>query len=201
MTLPLFAADSPDWLKVKDGELLWIPNFLSRVDASYYYECLYKQLDWQQQAITLFGKSIMQPRLQAWHGDKTYAYSGLTMPPNPWISELLELKSRCEQAAEHRFNTVFANLYRDGQDSMGWHQDNEKELGINPVIASLSLGGTRRFVFKHLHCKSKMELELTPGSLLVMAGSLQHHWQHALPKTQKPVEPRINLTFRHVVSE
>ena len=201
MTLSLFDSQSPQWLPVQQGKLLWIPDFLSLSEASDYYQALYHGLDWQQQAITLFGKSIMQPRLQAWHGDKTYTYSGLTMHPNPWTAELLDLKARCEHAAEHRFNTVFANLYRTGQDSMGWHQDNEKELGINPVIASLSLGGTRRFVFKHLQCKSKMEFELTPGSLLVMAGSLQHHWQHALPKTQKSVAPRINLTFRHVVSE
>ncbi|MGB5120416.1 MAG: alpha-ketoglutarate-dependent dioxygenase AlkB, partial [Vibrio fluvialis] len=113
-----------------------------------------------------------------------------------WTPMLADLKQRCELLACQAFNSVLANLYRDGQDSMGWHQDNEPELGQQPVIASLSLGETRRFVLRHLHSKEKLELPLSHGSLLIMAGNTQHFWQHCVPKTVRTLEPRINLTFR-----
>ncbi|EKO3933637.1 alpha-ketoglutarate-dependent dioxygenase AlkB [Vibrio fluvialis] len=189
-------ADEPQWLPITDGKLLWAEHFLTPTQADHAFSVLTQELDWQQEAITLFGKSVLQPRLQAWYGDKAYTYSGLTMPPKAWTPMLADLTQRCELLAGQAFNSVLANLYRDGQDSMGWHQDNEPELGQQPVIASLSLGETRRFVLRHLHSKEKFELPLSHGSLLIMAGNTQHFWQHCVPKTVRALEPRINLTFR-----
>ncbi|MBY7827531.1 alpha-ketoglutarate-dependent dioxygenase AlkB [Vibrio fluvialis] len=189
-------ADEPQWLPITDGKLLWVEHFLTPTQADHAFSVLTQELDWQQEAITLFGKSVLQPRLQAWYGDKAYTYSGLTMLPKTWTPMLADLKQRCELLAGQTFNSVLANLYRDGQDSMGWHQDNEPELGQQPVIASLSLGETRRFVLRHLHSKEKFELPLSHGSLLIMAGNTQHLWQHCVPKTVRALEPRINLTFR-----
>ncbi|EKO3955374.1 alpha-ketoglutarate-dependent dioxygenase AlkB [Vibrio fluvialis] len=189
-------ADEPQWLPITDGKLLWVEHFLTPTQADHAFSVLTQELDWQQEAITLFGKSVLQPRLQAWYGDKAYTYSGLTMQPKTWTPMLADLKQRCELLAGQAFNSVLANLYRDGQDSMGWHQDNEPELGQQPVIASLSLGETRRFVLRHLHSKEKLELPLSHGSLLIMAGNTQHLWQHCVPKTVRALEPRINLTFR-----
>lgn len=191
-------ADEPQCLPITDGKLLWAEHFLTPTQADHAFSVLTQELDWQQEAITLFGKSVLQPRLQAWYGDKAYTYSGLTMQPKTWTPMLADLKQRCELLTGQAFNSVLANLYRDGQDSMGWHQDNEPELGQQPVIASLSLGETRRFVLRHLHSKEKFELPLSHGSLLIMAGNTQHFWQHCVPKTVRALEPRINLTFRRI---
>ncbi|MGB5121903.1 MAG: alpha-ketoglutarate-dependent dioxygenase AlkB, partial [Vibrio fluvialis] len=117
-------ADEPQWLPITDGKLLWVEHFLTPTQADHAFSVLTQELDWQQEAITLFGKSVLQPRLQAWYGDKAYTYSGLTMPPKTWTPMLADLKQRCELLACQAFNSVLANLYRDGQDSMGWHQDN-----------------------------------------------------------------------------
>ena len=196
MTMSLF--NEPEWIPIQDGQLLWLPEFLTADESQRFYNQLSAAVPWRQEPISMFGRTVLQPRLQAWYGDKTYSYSGLTMSPEPWISPLLNLKQRCEHVAQTSFNSVLANYYRDGNDSMGWHQDNEAELGLNPIIASISLGETRRFVLKHLHCKSKYELELTSGSLLIMAGTTQHFWQHGIPKTKRAKHGRINLTFRTV---
>ncbi|MFN1533353.1 alpha-ketoglutarate-dependent dioxygenase AlkB family protein [Vibrio jasicida] len=188
------------WQEVAQGRIYYDPNFLSNLEADRYFSNLRSTLPWQQERITMFGRSVLQPRLQAWHGDVAYTYSGLTMSPHPWTPDLNELKARCEAIANVQFNSVLANLYRHGQDSMGWHQDNEPELGRNPVIASVNLGETRRFLLRNLHCKTQLEYELSHGALLIMAGELQHHWKHAVPKTAKPKGKRINLTFRHIVT-
>ncbi|MCX2792090.1 alpha-ketoglutarate-dependent dioxygenase AlkB family protein [Vibrio sp. Sgm 5] len=188
------------WQEVAQGRIYYDPNFLSNLEADRYFSNLRSTLPWQQERITMFGRSVLQPRLQAWHGDVAYTYSGLTMSPHPWTPDLNELKARCEAIASVQFNSVLANLYRHGQDSMGWHQDNEPELGRNPVIASVNLGETRRFLLRNLHCKTQLEYELSHGALLIMAGELQHHWKHAVPKTAKPKGERINLTFRHIVT-
>ncbi|PQJ71095.1 alpha-ketoglutarate-dependent dioxygenase AlkB [Vibrio jasicida] len=188
------------WQEVAQGRIYYDPNFLSNLEADRYFSNLRSTLPWQQERITMFGRSVLQPRLQAWHGDVAYTYSGLTMSPHPWTPDLNELKARCETIANVQFNSVLANLYRHGQDSMGWHQDNEPELGRNPVIASVNLGETRRFLLRNLHCKTQLEYELCHGALLIMAGELQHHWKHAVPKTAKPKGERINLTFRHIVT-
>lgn len=125
--------------------------------------------------------------------------SGLTMQPEPWTPALLSIKVACEQVARVSFNSVLANLYRDGRDYMGWHQDNEPELGEQPLIASVSLGQERRFVLRHLASKQKIEFLLQPGSLLIMAGETQRYWQHSVPKSQRPMQARINLTFRRII--
>ncbi len=188
-----------EWLDLEQGRLFWHPNFLCPEDADQALDACLTRLAWRQEAITLFGKSVMQPRLQAWYGDAGYRYSGLTLAAKPWPDFLWRLKQQCETLAEAPFNSVLANQYRDGQDSMGYHQDNEPELGRNPVIASISLGATRRFNLKHIHSKQTVSLMLTHGSLLVMAGELQHYWKHAVPKTQRSDQVRVNLTYRNIL--
>ncbi len=167
-------------------------------DAEQLYDQLFHQIDWQQLSIKMFGKEVLQPRLQAWFGDRSYQYSGLKLSPAPIPDFLLPIQKRCEQICDSRFNSVLINLYRNGEDSMGWHQDNEAELGRNPVIASLSLGAERKFVLKHNQTSEKLAYQLSSGSLLVMAGETQHFWKHALPKTKRVNTPRINLTFRWI---
>ena len=158
---------------------------------------LLAEIEWRQDTARIVGRDVALPRLTAWYGDAGYRYSGIDNPPKPWLPLLFELKARAERLAGTTFNSVLSNLYRDGRDSMGWHSDDERSLGANPVIASLSFGAVRRFRLKHKkRPEHSIALELGPGSCLVMAGALQHHWRHALPKTKKPVGPRVNLTFR-----
>lgn len=158
---------------------------------------LMAEIDWRQDVATIVGRSVPLPRLTAWHGDAGYRYSGIDNPPRAWTPLLLELRAVAERVADSTFNSVLLNLYRDGSDGMGWHADDERPLGRDPVIASLSFGATRRFRLKHrTEPGLALSLELPPGSCLVMAGVLQHHWRHALPKTTRPVGPRVNLTFR-----
>lgn len=185
-------------IELTDGELWLQPQFYSPIECQRLFEQL-EQLDWQQQAIRMFGKSVLQPRQQFWCGDKPYTYSGLTLPVAPWPSCLAAIKSQIEQVSGHTFNSVLGNLYRNGQDHMGWHSDDEPELGSNPVIASLSLGQTRRFLLRHKRSGEKFELPLADGCLLIMAGSTQHHWLHQIAKTQRPCTARINLTFRNII--
>lgn len=157
---------------------------------------------WRSDPITLWGKTYAQPRLTAWYGDpsKTYTYSGLKMQPLPWTDLLLEVKRAVEQAAGHDFNSVLLNYYRNERDSMGFHSDDEPELGPAPVIASLSLGATRDFVFKHRSRKDlkPVRVALGDGALLLMKGDTQRHWLHGIEKRQSPIGPRINLTFRTI---
>lgn len=187
------------WQPVQDGRLYWHPHFWTPETAHHLYLQLDQTLPWQQQPIRMYGREVLQPRLQAWCGEAVYTYSGLTMHPHPWTPALLAIRNQLEALLGVRFNSVLANKYRDGEDYMGWHQDNEPELGVEPVIASVSLGETRRFVLRHLKTQQKLEFSLASGSLLVMAGELQTHWQHTVPKTRKPKQPRINLTFRSVL--
>nr|WP_074213558.1 alpha-ketoglutarate-dependent dioxygenase AlkB [Salinivibrio sp. ES.052] len=180
------------------AEIDWRPNWLPLEQADALFTALREQVPWQQLPITLFGRTMMQPRLLAWYGDHPYTYSGLTLQPLAWTQTLFDLKARVEAQCHTPFNTVLLNRYRDGRDYMGWHQDDEPELGCKPVIASLNLGASRRFLFRHLARQEKREFLLNHGSLLVMAGETQTHWQHSLPKTQLPIGERINLTFRFV---
>ena len=183
------------------AELEYYPDFLTREEADFMLEKLLKEVPWQQQNIKLFGKEIPQPRLTAFYAEKgiSYTYSGLQLTPHTFSTELLELKQKTEKLSGLDFNTCLANLYRHGNDSMGWHADDEKVLGQNPVIASISLGGIRKFQFKHKTNKDlKESIELQHGSLLIMKGQMQHFWKHQLPKTRKEVAPRINLTFRKI---
>lgn len=183
------------------GRLLFQAPWLDEHEADDLFAALARDVPWQEQAITLFGRRILQPRLTAFFGDPcaVYTYSGLTMTPLAWTAPLSDIRVRVERFANVPFNAVLLNYYRDGRDSMGMHADDEPELGKDPLIASLSLGATRRFVL--LPRKGKdgaVELQLSHGSLLVMAGTTQHHYRHGLPK-QRGAGARINLTFRRVV--
>lgn len=185
----------------EDGEVLYYLDFFSPEERVGYFQHLLNETPWQQEAIKFFGKEVMQPRLTAWYGDEgmTYRYSGLTMKGHLWTPSLMEIKHRVEERAKTRFNGVLLNFYRNETDSMGWHRDNEKELGLNPVIASVSFGASRRFLCRHREKKDlKVELELKDGSLLLMKGKTQHFWQHSVPKETSAAGPRINLTFRFI---
>ena len=185
---------------LKDGWSAFESNFLNENEADLLFEHCLKKLPWEQGNIKLFGREIAIPRLESFHGetDRTYSYSGKTLTVHPFDAALKELKDKISLACGYPFNCVLVNYYRNGNDSNGWHADNEKELGINPVIASLSLGATRRFDLKHLTTGERHDLFLNNGSLLIMGGALQHHWKHQIPKQKKISEPRINLTFRFI---
>lgn len=161
----------------------------------------WKNIPWKRDIIKMFGKEVQIPRLSAWHGDPEarYSYSGLELPPNPWNEGLLTIKTAIEKVAETCFNSVLLNWYRDGNDHMSWHSDDEPELGHNPIIASVNLGASRRFLLRRKKDhQQKVELALGHGSLLIMRGACQHHWQHAVPKQKKVKSDRVNLTFRWV---
>ena len=159
-----------------------------------------KELDWRQDEINLYGKQVLIPRLQAWYGDKEsfYQYSGLSLAPIPWTESLSILKDKIEKNTQFEFNSMLANLYRDQKDSVAWHSDDEEELGLQPTIASFSLGAERVFQLKHKITGERFKLPLQSGSLLIMAGDTQKYWQHAVLKQQRQIGPRINLTFRKI---
>ena len=184
---------------IASGCLQYLPGFIAPRLAEHYLDRLRDELDWSQREIVLFGRRRLQPRLVAWYGDAgaSYRYSGLTLHPAPWHPTLLEIRERLASHSEAVFNSVLANAYRDGSDSMGWHRDDEPELGSQPVIASVSLGAARRLLIREPG-KPSLGLTLEAGSLLIMQGDFQRRYQHALPKTRRPVGLRINLTYRHV---
>jgi alkylated DNA repair dioxygenase AlkB len=189
-------------LPLPDASIYFAGNFFTPAQSNAFFKELQENTAWRQENIKLFGREIAQPRLTAWYGDagKAITYSGLTLQPRPWTPALLEIKAAVEKAAGTTFNSVLLNLYRSGSDSVGWHADDEAQLGSNPVIASVSFGAERRFDLRHRTLKKlpKTSLLLTHGSLLLMAGPTQHNWQHQIPKTQKPVGGRVNLTFRMI---
>ena len=156
------------------------------------------ELDWEQKHLVMFGREVAEPRLSAWYGDEAYTYSGITLEPRPFTPTLERLKTICEHEAGTPFNSVLVNLYRNGDDSMGWHADDEPELGPMPLIASLSLGATRRFKFRHRRTREVIEHDLTGGSLLVMSGASQSAWVHSVPKQKRVIDARVNLTFRSI---
>lgn len=181
------------------GELLYWPNWLPHDESRELFDELHQAPFWQQRELKMFGKVIPEPRLSAWIGDPAaaYAYSGRVHEPLDWPPSLAALQERLRTFLDQPLNSVLANLYRTESDSMGWHADNERELGPCPTIASVSLGATRRFWLKHKTAET-VRLELAHGSLLVMQGSTQHHWKHCVPKETASTGPRINLTFRYV---
>lgn len=188
---------------IDDGDVRYLPAALPPAEADACFDSLRVQVDWQQEEIHLFGARHAVPRLVAWHGDPgaRYTYSGVAHEPRPWTPVLQQVRERVESLSGHRFNSVLLNLYRDGRDGMGWHADDEPELGTDPVIASVSLGATRRFRMRHRrHRGQVLTIDLAHGSLLLMQGPTQHHWLHAVPKTTRAVGERINLTFRRVGS-
>jgi alkylated DNA repair dioxygenase AlkB len=205
-------------IQLPDAELWFYPQFYPPQYADHFLAELSEKIAWQQGEITLFGKKVLEPRLSAWYGDagKTYTYSGKHQTPLAWVEPLIAIKNSIENtpiavetgaktgdsspALKHAYNSVLCNFYRDGQDSMGFHADNERELGQNPTIASVNFGESRRFQFRRRDNPAiKYELLLTHGSLLIMTGAMQHHWLHAVPKEPKKNQPRINLTFRLIL--
>lgn len=181
-----------------DANIVLYDDFFDQHSSECLFQELLENIDWQQDTIRLFGKSFLVPRLSAWYGDPgtRYTYSGLTLEPLPWLVPLTTIRTQLDDVLGINFNSVLLNLYRDGNDGMGWHSDDEPELGPNPVIASLSLGAVRNFKLRHKTKTDKLSLDLKSGSLLLMQGTTQTYWQHSVAKTKKPVEPRINLTFR-----
>lgn len=207
MELSLF--DDPDApidnnVLPKDGEALYYPGFLSREEGDLLLGRLLKEIKWKQEKVKMYGKTINIPRLTAWYGDteKQYAYSGIRMKPRKWTEALLGVKKVVEEKAGVEFSSVLLNLYRNGDDAVAWHSDNERELGDEPVIASLSLGTSRTFRFRHIEDKRLMEsIELAHGSLLIMKGETQAKWQHEVPKKKGIMLPRVNLTFRAIKAD
>ncbi|MEX1032225.1 MAG: alpha-ketoglutarate-dependent dioxygenase AlkB [Cellvibrionaceae bacterium] len=195
-------------IEVEGGELILVRDWLDRDSAEWYFGELRTATDWEQSTIVIAGREVRIPRLNAWYGDRgrAYTYSGKRFEALPWSESLASLRGRTQDtvdgfasAVEFRINSALLNLYRNGADSVGWHSDDEPELGPRPQIASVSLGASRRFVLKHRRdAANKLELILDSGSLLLMLGGIQHRWRHALPKTRRPVGERINITFRQV---
>jgi len=186
----------------KDGELFYYPAIFDAETSNRLFNALLAKINWRQDKIRMFGKWINQPRMTAFYGDveKSYTYSHLKMEPEPWIEELLEIKGKLAEFLNLEFSSVLMNLYRDGNDSMGWHSDDEPELGVNPEIASVSFGASRQFKLRHRQDSSlQKKVCMESGSLLVMKGNTQHYWQHSIPKEKKVLVPRINLTFRKIV--
>lgn len=181
-----------------DGSAFYRPGFFNLTECERMFCRIKDETPWEERNIILFGKEVPQPRLACWYGDMAYSYSGITLEPRPMTVTLLEIKQRCEDVTSAKFNSVLVNLYRDGQDSMGLHADDEPELGSEPTIASVSFGGERNFRLRHRQTKELHQISLSSGSLLVMSGLSQACWMHDVPKTKKHVEPRINLTFRYI---
>jgi len=189
-------------LPLPDADVWYAPNFFSAEESDLYFTQLQEQVAWRQEKIKMFGKEMPLPRLTAWYGDKAYTYSGLKNEPQPWLPVLQQLKMQVEQASNYSYNSVLLNLYPHGQSSMGWHSDDEPELGPEPTIASVSFGAERRFGFKHRHNKGQQNVyyTLAHGSLLLMQGPTQRNWLHSITKTARPAGNRINLTFRNILS-
>jgi alkylated DNA repair dioxygenase AlkB len=202
MMRDLFQSGERHLLDIPDAEI----HYLSYVELGAPPQDLLRELieqtPWRAEVINLWGKQYRQPRLVAWYGDAgaRYTYSGLSLEPLPWTERLADLRARIEALAAATFNSVLLNYYRDHNDSMGLHSDDEAELGRNPTIASLSLGEPRTLVLKHKSRKDLMpiRLELQSGSLLLMQGETQHHWKHGINKLRRPCGPRVNLTFRRI---
>jgi len=186
-------------LDLPNADISYVENFFSTEESQKLFNTLLHKIPWQQDDIKVFGKVYKQPRLTALfaNNSKPYSYSNITMYPHEFSKELFAIKTKVESFSQVKFTTCLANLYRDGNDSNGWHADNEKELGKNPIIASVSFGASRFFHLKHKEDKLiKKKLELQSGSLLLMKGATQHHYLHQIAKTKRQVSPRINLTFR-----
>lgn len=194
--------DDFERLPLIDSDISFYPEINLHKPSDVLLIELIRQTPWRQEQITIYGKRWPQPRLSAWYGDRkaSYQYSGISMDPLPWTKTLLDLKTTVEALTEQSFNSVLLNYYRDHQDSMGMHSDDERELGPEPVIASLSLGEERMFLLKHRSRKDLKTLKLTlpSGSLLLMKGPTQHYWKHGINKERVACGARVNLTFRTI---
>lgn len=191
-------------IAIPGGELHYYPGAFTVQESAAFLMKLRNTVNWTRREIQLYGRRIMMPRLIAWYADDgmEYEYSGQASLRNDWTPELLTIKTRVETISRYAFNGALLNFYRDGNDSMSWHSDDERSLGVNPVIASVSFGATRVFKLRHRRDRSiePLTLSLTSGSLLIMRGETQRHWQHQLPKTKKVTGERINITFRRIQS-
>lgn len=187
----------------RDGTVLYYGKIMDYSKAEYYYNRLLENIEWKNDEAFIFGKLIITKRKVAWYGDKNfkYSYSNVTKEALSWTTELLELKSLTEQITGETYNSCLLNLYHDGNEGMAWHSDGEKDLKKNGAIASLSFGAQRKFAFKHKTTKETVSLMLEQGSLLVMKDETQTHWLHRLPPSKKIIKPRINLTFRSIVTK
>ena len=187
-------------LPLPDADVRLDPAWLAPDEASDLFDALLAGLRWENHIVRLFGREHPSPRLSCWIGDPgaRYRYSGVSREPRPWTSPLAALRRRLRDSLGVDFDSVLANLYRDGRDAMGWHADDEPELGPEPMVASVSLGATRRFVLRHRDGAPRLALDLPAGSLLLMQGTTQAYYRHALPRTARPVDSRINLTFRRI---
>jgi alkylated DNA repair dioxygenase AlkB len=199
------ATDRLERIPIADGEVYYVSDLNLGRAADALLRQLIAEIPWRQENILVWGKLYSQPRLVAWYGDRgsDYTYSGIKLIPRPWTDLLLDIKRKVETASATTFNCVLLNYYRDNRDSMGYHSDDEPELGERPVIASLSLGEERTFVLKHKVNKltKPVRLRLESGSLLLIKGETQRYWKHGIAKESRPCGPRINLTFRRIVSQ
>jgi alkylated DNA repair dioxygenase AlkB len=205
-TLELFDAQRAfEALRMTDAEVRYIREFYAPPLSRHYLDSLMYETPWRQEKISVWGKQHLQPRLTAWYGDPgtDYAYSGIVLATQSWTPTLRRIKSDIEAATGYCFNSVLLNLYRNEFDSVGWHSDDEPELGNAPVIASLSLGETRTFKFRHKTSSAQkpVSIALTDGCLLLMAGTTQRYWQHGIDKERRHKGPRINLTFRSIANK
>ena len=201
----LFAAENAlGRVEIPDADVFYVQKIRLPFDQREILARLIAETPWRQEAIVIWGKRHLQPRLIAWYGDrnKTYTYSGVKLTPLPWTDLLLSLRRAVENVAGCEFNSVLLNYYRNEHDSMGLHCDDEPELGNNPTIASLSVGDRRQFTLKHKKRRDlrPMRIQLESGSLLIMKGGTQAHWKHGINKESQPCGPRVNLTFRRIVS-
>lgn len=185
----------------EDGLVYYCADYFDRAHSARYLKDLKEGVPWTQAEVLVYGRHLKTPRLTAWYGDPgvQYRYSGRVEVARGWSPAILKIKASLEEQIPHPMNSVLLNYYRDGRDSMGWHSDDEPELGTNPLIVSVSFGGKRRFHLHHKRDKAKKRwIDLSDGSVLIMAGPLQHHWRHGIYKVSRPLGPRINLTFRHI---
>ncbi len=191
-------------IPLEDADVRLVSGFLPIAESTELLATLKKQSSWHQPEIRIFGKTVLSPRLAVWYGDgdAVYQYSGLINQPVPWTPALLAVRQQVSEHCQIGFNSVLLNYYRDGNDSMGWHSDDEAELGTDPVISSLSLGAERVFLLRHRQAKKQrsVRIPLQSGDLLVMAGQTQRFWKHSISKTTKAVGARINLTFRSIIA-
>jgi alkylated DNA repair dioxygenase AlkB len=206
MTADLFAPCATfERIPMPDADVAYIERLPLGRPATQVLRQLIAEIAWQSEEVVMWGRRVPQPRLTAWYGDPgaSYAYSGLELDPLPWTPLLLDIKTRIETTAASTFNSVLLNYYRDHHDSIGFHSDDEPELGERPVIASLSLGEERVFILKHKRSKAvrPVHLRLASGSLLLMRGETQHCWRHGILKESRPCGPRVNLTFRRIIQK
>ena len=204
MTANLFAMGAGlERIPMPDAEVFYLDRLELVQSDTEVLRSLIAEVPWRSEEVAMWGRKIPQPRLTAWHGDpgSVYAYSGIELHPAPWTPMLLDIKTRIEAAAGSAFNSVLINYYRDNRDSIGFHSDNEPELGERPVIGSLSLGEERTFILKHKRSKAveQVRVRLASGSLLLMTGDTQRYWRHGILKESRPCGPRVNLTFRTIV--